>query len=224
MEKSGVETISYGNQCVRLKKRREKKMKLKKFMMLQLFAEGSEGSDGDSGNEGTDGKDPETKEQEDDEEDDPEEEKKYSDKDVNKIIDRKFAEWTKKKQKEEDEAKKLSKMNAQEKADYKQKQLEEEIEQLKNEKALSNMRDEARKMLSEKNINITDELLAFMVSTDAGETKKAVDSFADLFNAAVNEAVKGKARQTTPKESGAFSGGTRNLGIGDMAREARIIK
>lgn len=199
-------------------------MKFKKFMMLQLFAEGSEGSDGDSGNEGTDGKDPETKEAKDDEEDDPEEEKKYSDKDVNKIIDRKFAEWAKKKQKEEDEAKKLSKMNAQEKADYKQKQLEEEIEQLKNEKALSNMRDEARKMLSEKNINITDELLAFMVSTDAGETKKAVDSFADLFNAAVNEAVKGKARQTTPKESGAFSGGTRNLGIGDMAREARIIK
>lgn len=198
-------------------------MKLKKFMMLQLFAEGSEGSDGDSGNEGTEGKNPETKEQEDDEEDDPEE-KKYSDKDVNKIIDRKFAEWAKKKQKEEDEAKKLSKMNAQEKADYKQKQLEKEIEQLKNEKTLSNMRDEARKMLSEKNINITDELLAFMVSTDAGETKKAVDSFADLFNAAVNEAVKGKARQTTPKESGAFSGGTKNLGIGDMAREARIIK
>lgn len=199
-------------------------MKFKKFMMLQLFAEGSEGSGGDSGNEGAEGNDPETNEQEDDEEDDPEEEKKYSDKDVKKIIDRKFAEWEKKKQKEEDEAKKLSKMNAQEKADYKQKQLEEEIEQLKNEKALSNMRDEARKMLSEKNINITDELLAFMVSTDAGETKKAVDSFADLFNAAVNEAVKGKARQTTPKESGAFSGGTRNLGIGDMAREARIIK
>lgn len=198
-------------------------MKFKKFMMLQLFAEGSEGSDGDSGNEGTDGKEPETKEPKDDEGDDPEE-KKYSDKDVNKIIDRKFAEWAKKKQKEEDEAKKLSKMNAQEKADYKQKQLEEEIEQLKNEKALSDMRDEARKMLSEKNINITDELLAFMVSTDAGETKKAVDSFADLFNAAVNEAVKGKARQTTPKESGAFSGETRNLGIGDMAREARIIK
>lgn len=199
-------------------------MKFKKFMMLQLFAEGPEGSDGDSGKEGTDGNNPETNEQENDEEDDPEDEKKYSDKDVNKIIDRKFAEWAKKKQKEEDEAKKLSKMNAQEKADYKQKQLEEEIEQLKNEKALSNMRDEARKMLSEKNINISDELLAFMVSADADETKKAVDSFTDLFNAAVNEAVKGKARQTTPKESGAFSGGTRNLGIGDMAREARIIK
>ena len=152
----------------------------------------------------SEGKGPETKEQEDDEEDDPEEEKKYSDKDVNKIIDRKFAEWAKKKQKEEDEAKKLSKMNAQEKADYKQKQLEEEIEQLKNEKALSDMRDEARKMLSEKNINITDELLAFMVSTDAGETKKAVDSFADLFNAAVNEAVKGRSTPNNTKRKRSF--------------------
>lgn len=200
-------------------------MKLKKFMMLQLFAEGSEGSGGDSGNEGTDpGNEPETNGTEEDEGNDPEDEKKYSDKDVNKIIDRKFAEWAKKKQKEEDEAKKLAKMNAQEKADYRNKQLEDKIAKLENEKTLSNMRDEARKMLSEKNINISDELLAFMVSTDAGETKKAVDSFADLFNAAVNEAVKGKARQTTPREGGAFSVATKNLGIGDMAREARIIK
>ena len=115
-------------------------MKFKKFMMLQLFAEDSEGSDGDSGNEGADGNNPETKEQEDDEEDDPEDEKKYSDKDVNKIINRKFAEWEKKKQKEDDEAKKLAKMNAQEKADYKNKQLEDKIAELENEKALSNMR------------------------------------------------------------------------------------
>ena len=57
-------------------------------------------------------------------------------------------------------------MNAQEKADYKNKQLEDKIAELENEKALSNMRDEARKMLSEKNINISDELLAFMVSKD----------------------------------------------------------
>ena len=76
----------------------------------------------------------------------------------------------------------------------------------------------------EKNINISDELLAFMVSKDAGETKKAVDSFVELFNAAVNEAVKGKARQETPKDSGGFSASKASLGIGDMAREARIIK
>ena len=72
--------------------------------------------------------------------------------------------------------------------------------------------------------NISDELLAFMVSKDAGETKKAVDSFVELFNAAVNEAVKGKARQETPKDGGGFSASKASLGIGDMAREARIIK
>lgn len=204
-------------------------MKRKVFMMLQLFAEGSEGSgegEGQGTGEGTGGTGSEGMPEEDDDEgdDDQGEEKKYSDKDVDKIINRKFAEWEKKRQKEEDEAKKLAKMNAQEKADYKNKQLEDRIAELENEKALSSMRDEARKILSEKNINISDELLTFMVSTDAKETKKAVDSFVDLFNAAVNEVVKGKARQETPKEGGGFSAGKTALGIGAMAREARIIK
>lgn len=143
---------------------------------------------------------------------------------VNNLIKRKKAEWEKNRQKEDDEAKKLSKMNAQEKAEYKQRQLEKRIQELEDEKTLSAMRDEARKQLSEKGINISDELLAFMVSKDAKETKEAVDSFAELFNTAVNEAVKGKARQTTPKEGGGFSGGKSSLDIGKMAREARIIK
>ena len=86
------------------------------------------------------------------------------------------------------------------------------------------MRDEARKQPSEKGINISDELLAFMVSKDAKETKEAVDSFAELFNAAVNEVVKSKARQTTPREGGRFSGGKDSLNLREMAKEARIIK
>ena len=159
-----------------------------------------------------------------DDDDDPEPEKKYTVEEVNNLIKRKKAEWEKNRQKEDDEAKKLSKMNAQEKAEYKQRQLEKRIQELEDEKTLSAMRDEARKQLSEKGINISDELLAFMVSKDAKETKEAVDSFAELFNAAVNEAVKGKARQTTPKEGGGFSGGKSSLDIGKMAREARIIK
>ncbi len=146
------------------------------------------------------------------------------DEDVDKLIKRKFAEWEKKKQKEEDEAKKLAKMNAQEKADYKNRQLEDRIAELEREKTLSSMKDEARKMLSEKNINISDELLAFMVASDAEKTKTAVDSFAELFNAAVNEAIKSKARQSVPKEGGRFNPDIRALsGIADMAREARII-
>ena len=83
-------------------------------------------------------------------------------------------------EKDDDEAKKFAKMNAQEKAEYKQQQLEKRIQELEDEKTLAGMRDEARKQLSEKGINISDNLLEFMVSKDAEKTKKAVDSFAEL--------------------------------------------
>lgn len=204
-------------------------MKLKDLLKLQLFADDSGSGDGGNsepgGNPGG-GSDPDGDDPDDsgDDDDDPEPEKKYTVEEVNNLIKRKKAEWEKTRQKEDDEAKKLSKMNAQEKAEYKQQQLEKRIQELEDEKTLSGMRDEARKQLSEKGINISDELLAFMVSKDAKETKEAVDSFAELFNAAVNEAVKGKARQTTPKEGGGFSRGKSSLDIGKMAREARIIK
>lgn len=202
-------------------------MKLKDLLKLQLFAEdpgsgdggGSDpgGNPGDGGGVDPGGNDP------DDGEDDPEP-KKYTVEEVNNLIKRKKAEWEKNRQKEDDEARKLSKMNAQEKAEYKQQQLEKRIQELEDEKTLSAMRDEARKQLSEKGINISDELLAFMVSKDAKETKEAVDSFAELFNAAVNEVVKSKARQSTPKEGGYIPGGKEKINIGEMAREARIIK
>lgn len=193
-------------------------MKLKDFKMLQLFAEEERGSEQNEETGGEGGLDENGQQEE-------ESEKKYSDEDVDKLIKRKLAEWEKKKQKEEDEAKKLAKMNAQEKADYKNRQLEDRIAELEREKTLSSMKDEARKMLSEKNINISDELLAFMVASDAEKTKTAVDSFAELFNAAVNEAIKSKARQSVPKEGGRFNPDIRALsGIADMAREARIIK
>lgn len=204
-------------------------MKFREFMMLQLFADdpGDGGSGGGSDPEGKPGdgggSDP-GGDDSDDDDDDPEPEKKYTVEEVNNLIKRKKAEWEKTRQKEDDEAKKLSKMNAQEKAEYKQQQLEKRIQELEDEKTLSGMRDEARKQLSEKGINISDELLAFMVSKDAKETKEAVDSFAELFNAAVNEAVKSKARQSTPRESGRFSGGKESLNLREMAKEARIIK
>lgn len=207
-------------------------MKLKDFLMLQLFADDGDGSDGSggtggsggSGSGGDDNNDDDDSGDDDDDDDDPDGEKKYSVKEVDELIKRKKAEWEKQRKKDDDEAKKFAKMNAQEKAEYKQQQLEKRIQELEDEKTLSGMRDEARKQLSEKGINISDNLLEFMVSKDAEKTKKAVDSFAELFNSAVNEAVKGKARQTTPKESGGFSGGKGKLDIRKMAEEARIIK
>ena len=138
-------------------------MKFKEFMMLQLFAEdpgggsggdpGSGGTDPGTGDGGSDDGDPEDDDPEED--DDPDGEKRYTVKEVDELIKRKKAEWEKTRKKEDDEAKKFAKMNAQEKAEYRQQQLEKRIQELEDEKTLAGMRDEARKQLSEKGINIS---------------------------------------------------------------------
>ncbi len=125
---------------------------------------------------------------------------KYTDDDVNKIISQKKAEWQKKKDKEIDEAKKLADMNAQQKAEYERDKLQKELDELKRANSLSEMAKAARKMLADDhNINLPDELLSHLVTVNAEETKTAVDGFAKLFKAAVDDAVKEKTKGTTPK-------------------------
>lgn len=173
---------------------------MKKLLNLQLFAEDpaateTKAAEGAPAQEKpTDTKEPETASKADDKS-----ELKYSDADVNKIIDKKFAEWQKKQQKEIDEAQKLAEMNATQKAEYERDQLQKELDEYKKQASLAEMSKTARKMLSENNITISDELLSVLVSTDAEATKTAVDSFTRLFNEAVDNAVKEKARGTTPK-------------------------
>ena len=130
---------------------------------------------------------------------------KYTDEDVNKIIDKKFAEWQKKQQKEVDEAKKLAEMNATQKAEYERDQLKKKLEELERQASLGEMTKTARKMLSESNINIPDELLSMMVTTDAEETKVVVDGFAKAFKEAVESAVKERLKGEPPKRSSGSS-------------------
>ena len=132
-------------------------------------------------------------------------EKKYSDADVNALIDRKFAEWQKKQNKavedaktKEKEAAKLAAMNAQEKAEYERDQLQKELDGYKKKDALAEMTKTARKMLSDEGITISDDLLAVMVTTEAAETKAAVDSFTKAFKAAVENAVKERLKGNPP--------------------------
>lgn len=133
-------------------------------------------------------------------------EPKYTDADFDRKLNQKFAEWQQKKDKEINEAKKLAEMNAQEKAEYSLKQEQEahaatqkELDALKRKDTLAEMSKTARKMLSDEGINIPDELLSLIVTTDAEETKTAVSGFSKLFKAAVEAAAKENARGTTPK-------------------------
>lgn len=128
-----------------------------------------------------------------------EDEPKYTDADLDKIINKKFAELEQKKQKQIDEATKLANMNATEKANYEKEQLQKELDELKKQAALAEMTKTARKMLSEDGITVSDELLTMFVNTDAENTKAAVDSFSKLFKEAVESAVKDRLRGETPK-------------------------
>lgn len=128
------------------------------------------------------------------------EEPKYTDKEVDEILNRKFAEWQKKQQKAVDEAKKLSEMNAQQKAEYERDQLQKELDELKRISALSEMSKTARKMLSENGITVSDDLLSVMVTDNAETTKAAVDGFAQMFTEAVEAAVKERLKGEPPRK------------------------
>lgn len=176
---------------------------------LQMFAEEVEPT---PGAEPTPGSEPKRKGAEPGVEPKTEPQAKYTDADLDKIIGQKFAEWQKKQQKAVDEAAKLAKMDAQQKAEYERDQLQKELDALKKKDSLSEMTKTARKMLFDKGITVNDDVLAMLVNTNAEETKAAVDAFATAFNTAVEAAVKERLKGEPPKKG---SGG----GVGVMTKE-----
>ena len=133
--------------------------------------------------------------------------KKYSDDDVNKILNQKFAEWQKKKDAELDEAKKLAEMNEAQKAKYEKDKLQKQLDELTRKSTLADMTKTARGILSDEGISVDDDLLSVMVSTDANETNTAVTSFAKMFKETVDKAVK-EALKGNPPKSGSKKSGT----------------
>lgn len=122
-------------------------------------------------------------------------EKKYTDDDVNKIINRKFAEW----QKKSDEAAKLSAMNAQEKSEYELKQMKEELASLKKEKAFNEMKAVASEMLTEDGVVVPDSVVKMLVSDDAEETKTRVTDFARAYRTALQAEQVKSVHKGTPR-------------------------
>lgn len=128
------------------------------------------------------------------------EEKKYTDKELDEIISRRFARWQAQQDKKVSEAKKLAEMDAQQRAEYERDQYKKELDELKKQTALADMGKEARKILSDKGITVPDELLSLMVTTDAAQTKEAIGSFAKLFHETVEAAVKERLKGEPPRK------------------------
>lgn len=186
----------------------------KKYIDLQLFAEDTTGADGADGSQTTDNQ-PETK-------DVP----KYTDADVDALINQKFAEWQKKQDKKISEAERLSKMSAEEKAAERLKGLETRIAEYEAKEARAAMTKEARALLQDKNIVVGDELLANLIAEDADKTKASVENFAKLFQAAVEKAVKEALKGETPRKGAATPSLTKEqiMAVANRAERQRLIK
>jgi hypothetical protein len=131
----------------------------------------------------------------------PKPEKKYTDDDVDKIVSKRLAREREQAKKEKEEAEKLAEMNAQQKAEYKLAEAEKRIAELERKETLAEMSKVARKMLAEENINISDELLAMMVTTDAQQTKQNIESYIKLHKADVEAGIKARLRGEAPRRS-----------------------
>ena len=126
-------------------------------------------------------------------------EKTFTEAEVQKLIKDRLAREQKAKEKAVAEAEKLAKMNQEEKEKYEFEKLKQELEEYKKKDTYYSLSKEASKMLSEHDINASDDLLQFVVKDNAEDTQTAVNSFVELINAKVEEGVKKALSGNSPK-------------------------
>lgn len=160
---------------------------------LQMFAEG-EGAEGTEGNNAAE----------------QQEEKKYSDKEVDDIVKKKYAKWQSDKEKElkaqqeaaeaaRKEAEKLAKMNAEQKQQYEMEKITKQNQELQAKLERIELAKEASNILKENNIEANDEILEFVVADNAENTKANIDKFVKIIEAQVQKAEVARATGTTPR-------------------------
>ena len=190
-----------------------------------MFAEGDDGgTSGGGGDAGDDGGDDDSE----DTDDDSSKEKKYTDEEVDALIERKFAEWQKKHEKQQakqDEAERLKNMSDQERKDHEMEELRKQVNALQKKETMSKMSATARSMLSAKGITVDDALVGMLISEDADATKSAVDAFITAFQDAVSKAVKDALKGEAPKKGGS-SGLTKAqiMKVKDRAERQKLIQ
>lgn len=136
-------------------------------MMLQFFAEqGNEGSDGAPNTESEQPNDSGEKQSE-------QQAKTFTQDEVNKIVSQRLERQKEQLKAKEDEAKKLSRMNAEQKANYELEKANKRAEEAAAKLARYEMRDSAKQMLADGGFNNADNGLLDLVVTDTAESTQA---------------------------------------------------
>lgn len=171
-------------------------MKSRMFRMLQLFAEETVDHTAEP-DAVKDSVNPENTS------DDSGEEKKYTDKDVDAIVNKRFAKWKTEQEQAvksaKEEAEKLAKMNAEQKQNYEIEKLQKENGKLKQEAAKVELSRSATGILAEKGIEATQDVLDFVVGNDADDTNAKIDKLVKIVESQLKKAEIARATGTTPK-------------------------
>ena len=122
----------------------------------------------------------------------PQDEKKYTDAEVDAIIDKKFAKWKSEQEAKENEAK----MNADEKQKYQLDQREQELANREQAIARKELTAEAKTMLSERGLPV--ELVAVVDLSDAEAVTESVASIQKTWEDAVQKGVSDRMKGSAP--------------------------
>lgn len=131
-------------------------------------------------------------------------EKTFTQAEVDDIVQKRLSKaersFEKKIQERMDEAEKLRKMNAEQKAAYEAQKQADRIAELEAQINRNGLEKEASKMLSEVGIVASDEILVFVVKDSAEATQEAVSSFSSLVNDLADKKVGEMLKGKTPKK------------------------
>ena len=130
---------------------------------------------------------------------DPNKELKFSQEDIDKILNKKFAQWKKKEEEAKKEAEELSRLSE---ADRQRKLFEKEKEEFEaTRKAFEQdkLLNETVKQLASRNLPI--EFADILKAQDAESTLENINKFEEKFNAALEAKVNDRLKGNTPKSA-----------------------
>ena len=173
-------------------------MNKKRYLTL-IFDESNNNTPENSDNSPSESNNPTSSEEKEPEKHGKPKGKFYTDEELNKLIDDKFAKWQKKKDAEITEAKKLAQMTAEEKIAFERDKIKAELEALKAANNRAEMEKTARSILQEDDVNVSDVIISHLVAEDAETTSSNVKEFSKAFKAAVQKEVKAQLSGKSPR-------------------------
>lgn len=150
-------------------------------------------------------------------------EKKYTDAEVDAIINKKFAKWQKDQDAKVNEAKKLAKMNADEKANYEMEQRNKELAEREQAIVKRELTATAKETLADK--GLPSELASLLDYSNAEACNESISALEKAFTTAVNKAVESRLKGGAPIQKAPEKKNSRNFRtFGKLTRSNRKNK